>query len=105
MRKGIIYARSRENSNMPAWKQLMLLFEYAKAIDFFDMGVIAVTEDDNRHDRYSIEDLHKMLKKHECHAVMVMDLQCLSDDPVELALIQKRFEDEHISLYELFATV
>lgn len=53
MRKGIIYARSRENSNMPAWKQLMLLFEYAKAIDFFDMGVIAVTEDDNRHDRYS----------------------------------------------------
>lgn len=54
---------------------------------------------------YSIEDLHKMLKKHECHAVMVMDLQCLSDDPAELALIQKRFEDEHITLYELFATI
>ena len=46
MRKGIIYARSRENSNMPPWKQLMLLFEDAKAIDFLDMGVISQEEFD-----------------------------------------------------------
>lgn len=88
---------------MPPSKQLMLLLEYAKAIDFLDMGIIAVTEDDSRHDRYSIEDLHTMLKKHDCRSVMVMDLQCLSDDLSELALIQKRFSDEGITVYNLFA--
>ena len=104
MRKGIIYTRSRENSNMPPWKQLMLLFEYAKAIDLLDMGVISVIEDDNRHDRFSIEDLHTMLKRHDCHAVMVMDLQCLSDDPSQLGLILKRFSDDGITVFDLFAS-
>lgn len=105
MRRGIIYARSREDSSMPPWKQLILLFQYAKDINFLDMGVIATMENDNRHDRDSIQQLHTMLKKHDCNIVMVMDSQCLSDDPAELALIQKRFEEEHIVLYELFPKV
>ena len=89
---------------MPPWKQLMLLFEYAKAIDFLDMGVISVIEDDNRHDRFSIEDLHTTLKRHDCHAVMVMDLQCLSDDLSQLDLILKRFSDDGITVFDLFAS-
>lgn len=105
MRRGIIYARSRVDSSMPPWKQLLLRFQYAKDIDFLDMGVIAILENDNRHDRDSIQQIYAMLKRHDCNIVMVMDLHCLSDDPAELALIQKRFEDEHIILYELFATV
>ena len=104
MRKGIIYARSREDSTMPPSKQLILLFEYAKTINFLDMGIIAITEDDSRHDRYSIENLHTMLKKHDCRAVMVMDLQCLSDDPSELALILKRFSDDGITVFDLFTS-
>lgn len=89
---------------MPPSKQLILLFKYAKAIGFLDMGIIAVTEDDNRHDRCSIEDLHTMLKKHNRHAVMVMDLQCLSDDSSELALILKRFSDDGITVFDLFTS-
>ena len=104
MRKGIIYVRSRENSNLPPSKQLILLLKYARTIDFLDLGIIAVTEDDNRHDRYSIEDLHTMLKRHDCHAVMVMDLQCLSDDLSQLDLILKRFSDDGITVFDLFAS-
>lgn len=89
---------------MPPSKQLILLLKYARTIDFIDMGVIAVTEDDNRHDRYSIEALHTMLKRRDCQAVVVMDMQCLSDVPSELALILKRFSDDGITVFDLFTS-
>ena len=102
MERGIIYTRGREDSTMQPWKQLILLLKYAKEIDFLDMGIISVTEDDNQHNRSSIEQLHAMLKKHACHSVLVMDLNCLSDNPAELALINERFVSEGITVFSLF---
>lgn len=103
MREGIIYARSKQDSNMPSWKQLSLLLQYAKDIGFNDMGIIAVTEDGDQHDRCTIDHLLTMLRKHNSHMVMVLDMNVLSDNPAELALIQKRFADEGITELDLYA--
>lgn len=102
MQKGIIYVRSKSGDSLQTWKQMLLLLGYAKEIDFQMLGIIAVAEDDNAHDRQSIEQLFKELNRHNCHAVLVMELECLSDDPIELEMIKRRFMDDGIIVLDLF---
>lgn len=98
MQKCIIYVRTKQGDLVQAWKQLLILLEYAKEIDFQILNIIAVTEDDNQYNRSSIEHLLKKLKDHSCCSVLVMDSRYLSDDPEELAKIKDRFANDGVTV-------